>query len=222
MREKSAACVAFTPLATAASQVKLMSRNQRAICKAYYGRAKSQPRTTPTKVMSHQSVYAIAISEGQALQIEDRLTQAGFSNNDISALIPDTDSNPEFDTKRPGDALAGTGSGGVLGGALDMLASIGALAIPGVGRLIAAGPLLVALNGIAAGAAVFGIAGALVGLGIPETAAKSYEGRIAEGNILISVHTETEEEVQIAKEVLESAMAEDIAVTAISDEQALG
>ncbi|MEX1116612.1 MAG: hypothetical protein WEB53_15310 [Akkermansiaceae bacterium] len=171
--------------------------------------------------MNHQSVFAIAISEGQALQIEDRLTQAGFSNNDISALIPDKDSTLESDTERPGGTLAGIGTGGVLGGALDMLASIGALAIPGVGRLIAAGPLLVALNGIAAGAAVFGIAGALVGLGIPETAAKCYESRIAKGNILISVHAETEEEVKIAKKVLESALAEDIAVTSISDEYPL-
>lgn len=170
--------------------------------------------------MSHQSIFAIAISERQALQIEDRLTRAGFSNNEISALIPDKDFPPGFETKRPEGTLAGTG--GVLGGALDLLASIGALAIPGVGRLIAAGPLLVALNGIAAGATVFGIAGALVGLGIPETAAKCYESRIAEGNILISVRAETEEEVKTAKEVLESALAEDIAVTSISDAYPLG
>jgi hypothetical protein len=172
--------------------------------------------------MSHQSVFAIAISEGQALQIEDRLTQAGFSNNDISALIPDKDSTSEFDTKRQGSTQAGPSTGGVLGGALDLLAGIGALAIPGVGRLIAAGPLLVALNVIAAGTAVFGIAGALVGLGIPETAAKCYGSRIAEGNILISVNAETEEEVKIAKEVLESALAENISVTSISGAYSLG
>jgi len=152
--------------------------------------------------MSHQSVYAIAISEGQALQIEVSLTQAGFSNDDISALIPDKDHVQQRER-----------TGGVLDGALDLLASIGALAIPGVGRLIAVGPLLATLSAVATGAAVVGIGGALVGVGVPENAAKHYENRISGGDILISVHAETAEQVKKAKEVLESAHAEDIAVT---------
>jgi hypothetical protein len=171
--------------------------------------------------MSHKSVYAIAVSEGQAHQIVDSLTHAGFSSNDISALFPDKESTHEFSheksTKAPEGAVAGVATGGVLGGTLGLLAGIGALAIPGVGPLIAAGPLLAALSGAAAGAAVGGIAGALVGLGIPEIEAKRYENRIAQGNILISVHAATSEQVSRAKEILEAARAEDISVASLGE-----
>lgn len=135
--------------------------------------------------MSNKSVYAIAISEGQANQIVDNLTKSGFSSNDISVLFPDKDTTHEFshekNTKAPEGAITGVATGGVLGGTLGLLAGIGALAIPGVGPFIAAGPLLAALSGAAAGATVGGIAGALIGLGIPEIEAKRYENRIAEG-----------------------------------------
>lgn len=171
--------------------------------------------------MSNKSVYAIAISEGQANQIVDSLTQSGFSTNDISALFPDKDTTHEFshekNTKAPEGAVTGAASGGVLGGTLGLLAGIGALAIPGVGPLIAAGPLLAALSGAAAGATVGGIAGGLIGLGIPEIEAKRYENRIAEGNILISVLTETHDEVSRAKDVMKNAGAEDISVTSVGE-----
>ncbi len=150
--------------------------------------------------MKQQSIFAVAISERQALQIETRLTEAGFSNDEISALIPDT--SPDGS------------SGGVLGGAMDLLASIGALAVPGVGRLIAAGPILATLTGIAATAAV-GIGGALVSLGVSETVAKHYESRISGGDILISVHAATAKQVEKARKVLESANAQDIAVALV-------
>ena len=176
--------------------------------------------------MSHKSVYAIAISEGQANQIVDSLTRAGFSSNDISVLFPDKDSTHEFshekNTKAPEGAVTGVATGGVLGGTLGLLAGIGALAIPGVGPLIPAGPLLAALSGAAAGAAVSGVAGALVGMGIPEIEAKRYENRIAEGNILISVHATTSDEVRRAKEILEAAHAEDISVSSLSDAKPVG
>ena len=171
--------------------------------------------------MSTKSVYAIAISEGQANQIVDSLTQSGFSSNDISVLFPDKKTTHEFshekNTKAPEGAVTGAATGGVLGGTLGLLAGIGALAIPGVGPLIAAGPLLAALSGAAAGATVGGIAGALVGLGIPEIEAKRYQNRIAEGNILISVLAETGENESRAKEVLKNAGAEDICVTSIGE-----
>lgn len=115
----------------------------------------------------------------------------------------------------------GATTGGVLGGGLGLLAGIGALAIPGVGPLIAAGPLLAALSGAAAGATVGGIAGALIGMGIPEIEAKRYENRIAEGNILISVHTTTGDEVDRAKDILDRAGAQDISVTSISEAKAI-
>jgi len=171
--------------------------------------------------MSTKSVYAIAISEGQANQIVDGLTKSGFSTNDISVLFPDKESTHEFshekNTKAPEGAVTGAATGGVLGGTLGLLAGIGALAIPGVGPLIAAGPLLAALSGAAAGATVGGIAGGLVGLGIPEIEAKRYENRLAEGNILISVLAETGDHVTRAKEVLKNAGAEDISVTSIGE-----
>lgn len=176
--------------------------------------------------MSHKSVYAIAISEGQANQIVDSLTNSGFSSDDISALFPDKESTHEFshekNTKAPEGAVTGVASGGVLGGTLGLLAGIGALAIPGVGPFIAAGPLMAALSGAAAGAAVGGIAGALVGLGIPEIEAKRYENRIAEGNILISVHAENSDEVNRAKEILSAANAEEISVTSLGEAKPIG
>lgn len=171
--------------------------------------------------MSTKSVYAIAVSEGQANQIVDSLTKSGFSSNDISVLFPDKDTTHEFshekNTKAPEGAMTGAASGGVLGGTLGLLAGIGVLAIPGVGPLIAAGPLLAALSGAAAGATVGGVAGGLIGLGIPELEAKRYENRIAEGNILISVLAETGDEVSRAKDILENAGAEDISVTSVGE-----
>lgn len=171
--------------------------------------------------MSHKSVYAIATSGPQAAQIVDNLTLAGFSPNDISVLFPDKDSTHEFshekNTKAPEGTVAGVAAGGVLGGALGLLAGIGALAIPGVGPLIAAGPLMAALSGAAAGATVGGIAGALIGLGIPEIEAKRYETRVNEGNILISVHAVDGDEVDKAKKILSDAGAEDISSSSMGD-----
>lgn len=171
--------------------------------------------------MSHKSVYAIATSEAQAIRIVDTLTGAGFSSNAISALFPDKETSHEFshekNTKAPEGAVTGAATGGVLGGALGLLAGIGALAIPGVGPLIAAGPLLAALSGAAAGATVGGIAGSLIGLGVPELEAKRYENSISEGNILISVHACTGDEVTLAKDILKEAGAEDISVSSTTE-----
>ena len=170
--------------------------------------------------MNHKSVYAIASSELKASGIVDDLIASGFSSNDVSALFPDKETTHEFshekNTKAPEGAVTGATTGGVVGGTLGLLAGIGALAIPGVGPLIAAGPLLAALSGAAAGAAVGGIAGGLIGLGIPELEAKRYENRVSEGNILISVHTESSDEVSRAKDVLEKAGAQDISVASMS------
>lgn len=171
--------------------------------------------------MSHKTVYAIATSEGQAAQIVDSLNNSGFSGNDISVLFPDKESTHEFshekNTKAPEGAVTGASTGGLLGGGLGLLAGIGALAIPGVGPLIAAGPLLAALSGAAVGASVGGIAGGLIGLGIPEIEAKRFENRIVEGNILISIHAVDGDEVDRAKEILEHAGAEDISVASLGE-----
>lgn len=176
--------------------------------------------------MSHKSIYAIAISEGQANQILDNLIAAGFSSNDISVLFPDKDSTHQFahekHTKAPEGAVVGASTGGLVGGTIGLLAGIGALAIPGVGPLIAAGPLLAALSGVAAGATAGGVAGALIGMGTPEIEAKRYENRIAEGNLLISVHAKTSDEVERAKDVLKNAGAEDISVASLGEAPAIG
>ena len=167
--------------------------------------------------MSKKSVFCIATSRNQADQIVERLKFANFSNNDISALFPDKGTTRDFahekNTKAPEGAVAGAGAGGVVGGALGWIAGIGALAIPGVGPFIAAGPIIAALSGAAIGAAAGGIAGGLIGLGIPELEAKRYEGKIKEGNILISVHTEDSGEIDRAKDIFTKAGAQDICTT---------
>src|SRR6266850_5159110 len=136
--------------------------------------------------MSGKSVFCLARDERQACAIVEELQSAGFSNNDISVLLPDRAGTRDFahekGTKAPEGAVAGATTGGLLGGALGWLEGIGALAIPGVGPFIAAGPIMAALSGAAVGATVGGLTGALVGMGIPEFEAKRYEGRIKEGN----------------------------------------
>lgn len=167
--------------------------------------------------MSKKSVFCIASSRDQADRIVDQLKNANFSNNDISVLFPDKGTTKDFahekNTKAPEGAVAGAGTGGVVGGALGWIVGIGALAIPGVGPFIAAGPILAALSGAAIGAAAGGIAGGLIGLGIPELEAKRYEGKVKEGNILLSVHTENSEEINRAKDIFKQAGAQDICVT---------
>jgi hypothetical protein len=161
------------------------------------------------------AVFGIYKTRSQAEQAVDRLMAAGFTNNDISVLLADTTSSKEFahekNTKAPEGAATGVATGGVVGGTLGLLAGIGALAIPGVGPLIAAGPIMGALAGLGVGGAVGGLIGALVGMGIPEYEAKRYEGRIKEGGILLSVHCDTSEEVSRAKDILKQTGAEDIA-----------
>jgi hypothetical protein len=164
-----------------------------------------------------QAVFGLAKNESHAISIVEQLKAAGFSANDISVLFPDKTGTKDFahehHTKAPEGAAAGAGTGGLLGGALGWLVGIGALAIPGLGPFIAAGPIMAALSGAAAGAALGGIAGALIGLGIPEYEAKRYEGKIKEGHVLISVHTDDRTERSRAKEILERAGAEDVADT---------
>ncbi len=164
-----------------------------------------------------KAVFCLCRTDQQASKIVDDLKRAGFSNNDISVLFPDKSGTKDFahekKTKAPEGATAGAGTGGLLGGALGWLAGVGALAIPGIGPFIAAGPIMAALGGAAIGAGTGGLIGALVGLGIPEYEAKRYEGKLKEGNILISVHSDNSDETRRAKEVFEKDGAEDISVS---------
>ena len=163
------------------------------------------------------AVFGIYPTSTQAEQAVDRLTAAGFADKNISVLLADKQSSKEFahekNTKAPEGAATGVTAGGVVGGTLGLLAGIGALAIPGVGPFIAAGPIMGALAGLGVGGAVGGLVGALVGMGIPEYEAKRYEGRIKSGGVLLSVHCDTSTEIDKAKEVLKASGAEDISST---------
>src|SRR5580700_12230315 len=154
-----------------------------------------------------KAVFCIAKSEEQATRIVNELKEAGFSNNDVSVLLPDRAGSRDFahehHTKAPEGAATGAIAGGVMAGVLGWLVGIGSLAIPGVGPLIAAGPILAAMSGAAAGGAVGGLAGGLIGAGVPEYEAKQYEGKLKNGNILIAVHAEDSKERAAAKEIFE-------------------
>lgn len=165
-------------------------------------------------------VICIISSESKATSIVNDLKRAGFPEGDISALFPDKSGTRDFaheqNTKMPEGAATGATAGGVVGGIVGVLAGIGALAIPGVGPLIAAGPILAALSGAAIGATVGGITGALVGLGMTEIEAKVYEGKVKDGNILLSVHTRDAAATKQAQAVFEKGGAEHIRVTSTS------
>jgi len=160
------------------------------------------------------AVFCLAKNDKQAFDIVGRLKNDGFSADDISVLFPDKTGTKDFaheqHTKVPEGATTGAGIGGVLGGTLGWLAGIGAIAIPGLGPFIAAGPIMAAMSGAAVGAAAGGVTGALVGMGIPEFEAKRYESKLKEGNILISVHSDNSETTKRAKEIFASCNAEGI------------
>src|SRR5437762_4702521 len=153
------------------------------------------------------AVFGIYRDRQQAEEAVDALRSAGFRNSDVSALLPDNVGTKDFahekSTKAPEGTATGATSGAVLGGALGWLAGIGALAIPGLGPFIAAGPIMGTLAGAGAGGAVGGIVGALAGMGVPEYEAKRYEGRIKQDGILMSVHCDNADWVKRAKQMLE-------------------
>lgn len=163
------------------------------------------------------AVFGIYPDQLMAEDAVDNLKDSGFRSADISVLFPDNQGTKDFahekHTKAPEGAVAGGSSGAVIGGALGWLAGIGALAIPGVGLFIAAGPIMGMLGGIGVGGAIGGITGALIGLGIPEYEAKRYEGRISRGGILLSVHCDDPDWAKRAKNILHQTGAEDVAAT---------
>jgi hypothetical protein len=142
---------------------------------------------------------------------------AGFRNSDISILMPEGQSAKDIGTeahsKAPEGAVAGAASGAVLGGVLGWLVGVGAIAIPGIGPFLAAGPIVAALAGVGAAGTAGGLLGALIGVGIPEYEAKRYEGRIRKGHILLSVHCDDHDWARRAKDLLKQVGAEDVATT---------
>ncbi len=182
-----------------------------------------------------KAVFGLIGNEEQARRVVDRLLASGFSNSDISILYPDRRNGSaarddtvhgtiphnihkgnlgtEKNTKAPEGGVAGATAGGLLGGSLGLLAGIGALAIPGLGPFIAAGPIMAALSGSAIGGIVGGGLGLLVGAGIPEYEAKKYEAGLKAGNILLSVHADSDEEITRVKEILKAEGVKDISST---------
>ena len=161
------------------------------------------------------AVFGLFPSIERAEHAVDELVNGGFSESDVSVLMADNQASKDFahqkQTKAPEGTTTGVAAGGALGGTLGLLAGIGALAIPGVGPFIAAGPIMGALAGLGVGGAVGGLVGALVGMGIPEYEAKRYEGRLKDGGVLLSVHCDTSDEITRAKDILERTGANDIA-----------
>src|SRR6201990_871831 len=155
--------------------------------------------------MSKTSIFGIVKTHAQAEQIVEGLQRAGFPASEISVLLPDNEGKHDIGhvkaTKAPEGATTGAATGGLTGGVLGLLAGIGALAIPGVGPFIAAGPIMAALSGAAVGGTTGGIVGGLVGLGIPEIEAKRYEEKLRNGNFLIAVDARDSDHVDRAKEI---------------------
>ena len=164
------------------------------------------------------AVFGIYSTRSAVENATDSLVKAGFPTADISVLLPESlggpkDMGTEKATKAPEGTAAGVTTGGVIGGALGVLAGVGLLAIPGLGPFIAAGPIMAGLAGLGVGGAVGGLTGALIGMGIPEFEAKRYEGRLQKGGILLSVHCDTAEEIKRAKEVVQRTGGEDVSST---------
>ena len=164
--------------------------------------------------MANKSVFGIYNTRADAERGIDRLRAAGFRATDISVLLPENLGNKDIAVKGASKAPEGATAGGVSGatvcGVLGWLAGIGSLAIPGIGPLIAAGPIVGALAGLGAGGAAGALVGALAGYGIPEYEAKRYEGRVRKGGILVSVHSDDSEWTAKAKDILEETAAEDV------------
>jgi hypothetical protein len=168
-------------------------------------------------VTKSRSVFGVYLRPSDTEAAVNALKHAGFSNSDVSILLPENvnsgDVITEKTTKAPEGAAVGVGSGAAVGGALGWLVGVGALAIPGIGPVMAAGPLLAALAGIGIGGAFGGFAGSLVGMGILDADAKKYEGELLKGRILVAVHCATDQETDRAREVLQTTGAQDIAVS---------
>ena len=160
-------------------------------------------------------IYSDRTSFDQALEA---LRAAEFRNSDISAILPERDRTTkdlaaEINTKAPEGVATGASTGAAVGGVLGWLVGIGALAIPGVGPLVAAGPIVAALAGAGAAGATGGLIGGLIGAGIPEIEAKRYAGRIRDGGYLLSVHCDDSNWAKRAEEILEATGGRDVVKT---------
>jgi hypothetical protein len=174
-------------------------------------------RVRDEKRHANIAVFGLFRDQQTMANAVDALHHAGFLSADISALLPDTESTRSFahekHTKAPEGAAAGATAGVLAGGTFGLLLGIGAIAIPGLGAFLAAGPIMAALAGAGAGGVVGTVTGALIGMGIPEYEAKRYESFIASGGMLLSVHCVDKELAHRARSVLDGFGAHDIGDT---------
>lgn len=130
-------------------------------------------------------------NERSAIEAVEDLKRQGYSTEEISVIGKNetevNEINEATGTKTEEGLAAGAATGGILGGLTGLLVGIGALAIPGIGPIVAAGPIAATLTGAAVGAGAGGLTGALIGMGIPEDEAGRYEGYVKEGKILVVV-----------------------------------
>lgn len=138
-----------------------------------------------------KKIVGIFDTEQEATRAIEGLQNQGFTSDEISVITRDRDElkniSEDTGTKAPEGVATGAATGGVIGGVTGLLAGIGALAIPGIGPILAAGPIAATLTGAAVGAGAGGLVGGLIGLGIPEDEAKEYEGYVQSGKILVLV-----------------------------------
>lgn len=128
-----------------------------------------------------------------AVEVVNDLVNAGFHRNSISVIANNTDEKYSSYIDQDGamdDTAKGAGIGAAIGGLGGLLLGLGALAIPGIGPVIAAGPLAAALAGAGIGAVTGGIIGALIDLGIPEESAHVYAESVRRGNVLVAAQVE--------------------------------
>jgi hypothetical protein len=166
---------------------------------------------------NHKIVFGLFDTRSDLERAVNSLKERGFRNSDISALLPTKGDSKDFahenSTKAPEGAATGAVTGVALGGVLGWLVGVGALAIPGIGPFVAAGPILAALGGAGLAGAAGGIVGALIGFGIPEYEAKRYETALKDGGMLLSAHAETPEMVVTAKQVFTECGAHDVSTS---------
>jgi len=162
-----------------------------------------------------RTIIALFGSLNTAQDAVHDLTAAGFSRDQISLASGAGSGTTEWEAENPAAAGAGVGAAGgaLLGGTAGLLASIGVLAIPGIGPVLAAGPLVAILTGAGAGAAVGAVAGGLVGalidLGVPEADAHRYAEGVRAGGTLLAVTTD-DSRVAAATEILRRCGAVEI------------
>lgn len=164
--------------------------------------------------MKNISAFGIYADQAAVSDAVDALKIAGFRSTDMSVLYPENLGSKDFGhekhSKAPEGAVAGGGSGAVVGAALGWVVGAGSLMVPGLEQFAAAGPIMGMLGGMGAGVTLGGLAGALVGSGIPEYEAKRYEGRVRRGGILLSVHCDNQEWAKTAKRILKQTGASHI------------